>query len=49
MFFLDDLFGDLFGDLTIPVILALDSEEDEECDLNEDIRSNDELEYLGKL
>ena len=47
--FFDDLFGDLFEDMTIPVILALDAEETEERDKNENTGDNNELEYLGKL
>lgn len=51
--FFDDFFGDLFEDMTIPVILALDTEENEERDFfdmsDEEIRSyyeNDKLGYV---
>lgn len=49
--FFDEFFGDLFGEMTIPFIFALDTEENEEHDFfdmsDEEIRSYYENDKLG--
>ena len=49
--FFDEFFGDLFGEMTIPIIFALNTEEDEERDFfdmsDEEIRSYYENDKLG--